>query len=71
MFKERWSAEEGRMSVAIEQITETEAKSRRASILANIADEKDFRQRAAEYRLTLAERALFNELEDLEYLLSL
>lgn len=65
--------EEDIMSAAIvERITEAEARARRDEILRMIGDDVDsFRARARDYVLSTAEQSLFDELEDLEYLLAL
>lgn len=59
------------MSAAIvDRITEDEARTRRIEILTLVCcDEDAFRGRAETYLPDSRERALFDEFEDLEYLL--
>lgn len=56
---------------AVEHITEADALRRRLEILALVGDESSFRERAAAYLLQPSDQALFDELEDLTYLLAL
>ncbi|MBE7326039.1 hypothetical protein IEQ44_15435 [Nocardioides sp. Y6] len=58
-------------TVSIARITEEQAITRRDHILAEIGDLEAFRARAHDYLLDVREQALFNELEDLDYLLAL
>jgi hypothetical protein len=69
----RWEPREETMSAAItERITEDEAVVRREEIVRLIgADVETFRARARDYLLDAHEQALSDELEDLDYLLSL
>jgi hypothetical protein len=69
----RLGPEEEVMSEAvIERITEENARARRDEILRLIGgDVEAFRVRARDYLLEASEQALFDELEDLDYLLSL
>lgn len=58
-------------AIAVQHYTAKKAAARRAKILKSVGDESDFRQRAALYLLSSDEQELFDELEDLDYLLSL
>ncbi len=57
------------MTITVKQLTEDEARYRRAEILKAAGDEDDFRDRADAYLLDARERAMFDELEGLDYLL--
>jgi hypothetical protein len=64
--------EEVMSETVIERITEEDARARRDEILRLIGgDVEAFRIRAYDYLLDASEQALFDELEDLDYLLSL
>lgn len=58
-------------TVTVARITEDQAIARREQILAEIGDVEALRARAHDYLLDVREQSLFNELEDLEYLLAL
>jgi hypothetical protein len=58
-------------AIAVQRYNERQARARRANIIRSVGDETDFRNRASHYLLTATEQSLFNELEDLDYLLSL
>ncbi|MGN6612373.1 MAG: hypothetical protein ACTHLJ_11405 [Angustibacter sp.] len=57
-------------AVIVERLTVAEAQARRAQIANLLGDEAAFRERAAAYLLSIDEQALLDELEDLDYLLS-
>lgn len=57
-------------TVIVERLTVAEAQARRDEIIAVTGDEVAFRERAASYLLDAEEQALLDELEDLDYLLS-
>ncbi|UNX55216.1 hypothetical protein MF406_02730 [Georgenia sp. TF02-10] len=63
--------EEGPMGrVVVERLTEPQAVARRAEIIeAAGGDERAFRARAADFALDARELALYDELEELDYLL--
>lgn len=55
----------------VKRLSEPEACARRAEIIqAAGGDEANFRERAANYLLDSRERALFDELQDLDFLLA-
>jgi len=57
-------------AVVVEWLTEQEALARRAEIITAVGgDEAAFRDRAARFQLGVRELALFDELEELDYLL--
>lgn len=57
-------------AVVVERLTEDEARSRRDEIIAAVGgDEAAFRDRATGFQLGVRELALFDELEELDYLL--
>lgn len=58
-------------TVTVARITEDEALARREAILARIGDVETFRARAHAYLLGIHEQALLDELDDLDYLLTL
>lgn len=58
-------------TVTVARITEDEALARREAILARIGDVEAFRTRARAYLLDVHEQALLDELDDLDYLLTL
>ncbi|HEX3002978.1 MAG TPA: hypothetical protein VHO27_02110 [Angustibacter sp.] len=57
-------------AVSVERLTVDEARARRLEIIAIVGEEDALRRRAAQYLLDAGEQALFDELEDLDYLLS-
>lgn len=57
------------MSVTVERITVAEALSRVDEIWSEVGDVDSFRARARSYSLSEREQALFDEVEDLEFLL--
>jgi len=57
-------------AVVVERLTEPEAIERRAAIITAVGgDESSFRARAANFALDARELALYDELEELDYLL--
>ncbi len=56
-------------AVVVQQLTEQEALTRRAEIIDEVGDEEAFRVRAANFALDARELALYDELEELDYLL--
>lgn len=57
-------------AVVVERMTEQEALARRDAIIAEMGgDEAAFRVRAASFALDARELALYDELEELDYLL--
>lgn len=55
----------------VQRLTATEAQDRRDRIARLIGDEVEFRARAAAHLLSLRERALLDEMDDLDFLLRL
>lgn len=57
------------MTVIIEHLTEDEARARRTELLEIVGNEADFRAKARLFALGADERALYDELEALDFLL--
>jgi hypothetical protein len=59
------------MTAQVSRITEAQARRRRQAIVDEVGDENVLRDRGRTYQLDSRERALLDELEDLDYLLAL